>query len=118
MIIRKTIIVLLLSIYLAEFGTVMFLNTYYSSHLPSVPDEGSGRIYRMSADRFIVYGTKEEFQRLSLAVECLPLAAIGALIAGILNYKYGDFPSNEYFPAAKTLYRRKSPEKNEPTSQP
>jgi len=92
-IIRKTLIVLLLSIFFAELGTVIFLNISYSSHLPGVPNEQSGRIYRMSVNHgFVVYGTKQESQRLNIAEKYLPLAGICALIAGILNFKYGDFP--------------------------
>jgi hypothetical protein len=45
----------------------------------------------MKANRFIVYGTKQEFQCLSVAEKFLPLAGVGGLIAGILNFKYGDF---------------------------
>lgn len=89
--IRKTLIVLLLSIFIAEFGIVFFLNVFYSSHLPGAPDKQAGRIYQMNANRFTVYGTKQEFQRLSVAEKCLPFAGICGLIAGILNFKYRDF---------------------------
>jgi hypothetical protein len=87
---RKNLIVLLLSIFIAELGTVFFLNVSYS-HLPGAPDEQAGRIYRMDANRFIVYGTKQEFQRLSVAEKCFPFAGICGLIAGILNFKYRAF---------------------------
>lgn len=108
MTIRKTIIVLLASVSFAGLGAAIFFNVNYSS-LPTTPDVRAGRIYRMNANRFIVYGTKEEFRRISLAEKCFPYALICGLIAGILNTKYGDFPANEYFPAAKALYRRKPP---------
>jgi hypothetical protein len=90
--IRKTLIVLLVFIFFAALGTVSFLNVYYSSHLPEAPNIQTGRIYRMSVNHgFIVYGTKQEFQRLSVAEKCLPFAGIGAFIAGLLNAKFGDF---------------------------
>ncbi len=102
--IRKTLIVLLLTIFLVEFGTAFFLSVYYSSHLPGMPDEKSARIYKMDANRFTVYGTKQEFQRLTVAEKYLPLAGICGLIAGILNFKYGDFP-----PTVTSIYRKKPP---------
>jgi hypothetical protein len=91
--IRKTFIALLLLIFVAEFCTVFYLNTFYSSHLPGAPDEKTGRIYRMNANRFNVYGTEQEFQRLSVAEKFLPIAGVCGLLAGILNFKYGDFRS-------------------------
>lgn len=90
--IRKILIILLLTIFLVEFGMTFFLSVYYSSHLPGVPNEEVARVYRMNANRFTVYGTKQEFQRLSTAEKYLPVAGICGLIAGILNLKYGDFP--------------------------
>jgi hypothetical protein len=102
--IRKILIVLLLSIFLVEFGTDFFLNAYYSSHLPGVPDEKAARIYRMNANRFTVYGMKQEFQCLSVAEKYLPLAGICGLIAGILNFKYGNFP-----PTITSIFRKKPP---------
>jgi hypothetical protein len=90
-IIRKTLIVLLGSIFIAGLGTVLFLNAFYSSHLPGAPDKEAGRIYQMNANRFTVYGTKQEFQRLSVAEKWLPFAGICGLIAGVLNFKYRDF---------------------------
>ncbi|HXR46668.1 MAG TPA: hypothetical protein VN784_04440 [Candidatus Limnocylindrales bacterium] len=94
--IRKIIITLLLSIFIAELSAVLFLNVSYSHHLPKAPDEKTGRIYRVNANRFIVYGTKQEFQRLNIAEKYLPFAAICGLIAGILNFKYKDFHSPKW----------------------
>jgi len=91
-VVRKVLIVLFLLIFFADLGTVLILNVSYSSHLPKASDEKAGRIYRMNANRFIVYETKQEFQRLTVTEKFLPLAAICGLIAGILNFKYGDFP--------------------------
>jgi hypothetical protein len=101
-VIRKVLIALLLLIFFADLGTVLFLNVSYSSHLPQDSDEKAGRIYRMNVNHgFVVYGTKQEFQRLNLTEKFLPLAAICGLIAGILNFKYGDFPP------LKPVYPRK-----------
>jgi hypothetical protein len=90
--IRKTFIVLLLVIFFADLGSLFFFNVFYSTHLSRVPDEKTGRIYQMNANRFTVYGTKQEFQRLNLTEKFLPFAVICGLFAGILNLKYGDFP--------------------------
>jgi hypothetical protein len=89
--IRKVLIILLLSIFIAEFGTVFFLNAFYSSHLPGVPDKQAGRIYQMNANRFTVYGTKQEFQRLSIAEKCFPLGWTSGLIGMALFAIYRDF---------------------------
>ena len=97
--IRKCLIVLLCSIFIAGLGAALFLNMFYSSHLPGVPDEKAGRVYRMNANRFIVYGTKQEFQRLRVAETCLPIAGICGVIAGILNFKYRVFsPPRSIYP--------------------
>ncbi len=100
--IRKILIVLLLTIFLVEFGTAFSLSVYYSSHLPGVPDEKIARVYRMNANRFTVYGTRQEFKRLNTAEKYLPVAGICGLIAGILNFIYRDFP-----PPVTSIFRRK-----------
>jgi len=90
--IRKVLIVLLCFVFFAGLGTVVSVHFYYSSHLPRVPNEQSGHIYKMTVNHgFIVYGTERESQLLNLAEKSFPLSCICGLIAGVLNFKYRDF---------------------------
>jgi hypothetical protein len=92
--IRKITIVLFCFIFLVELGALIGLEIYYSSDLPRIPNEQAGRVYQMTVNHgFVVYGTKQEFQLLSVTKKCIPLGAICGLIAGILNFKYRDFAS-------------------------
>jgi len=73
-------------------GTVIGTHLYYSSRLPRVPNEQDGHIYRMVVNHgFIVYGTEQEYRLLGIAEKIFPLSCICGMVAGILNFKYGDF---------------------------
>ena len=94
--IRKITIILLCGITLAVLVTAGGMELYYSGYLPPMPDVQKGRIYRMVVQHgFIVYGTKQEFQRLRIVRDYFLLVAIicGGT-AGVLNVIYGDFPAS------------------------
>ena len=91
---RKFLIAILLFAFFSDFVAVFTLYTFYASHLPKVQNQSTGQIYEINDNHgIIVYGTKQEFQRLNVLEKLIPLVAIGFLIAVILTYKYGDFPS-------------------------
>ncbi len=91
--IRKTAIVLLCLVFFTGLGTVIFLELYYASHLPQAPEVRVGRVHQVTVNHgFVVYATSAQLHLLRAARRCLPIACLCGLIAGLLNFKYGDFP--------------------------
>jgi hypothetical protein len=85
--------VLFMVAFMLSLVFVVKVEISYSSSLPGAPDQSLGRIYRMTVNHgYIVYGTLREFKLLNLATDSFEIGMLLALIAGLLNVKYGDFP--------------------------
>ena len=89
---RKIIYALLLGCFATWVIVFAWLHLSYSSNLPKIPEEKSGRIYRMVVNHgFVVYGSEREFRILRTAENSQPIAIVCFIIVVIVGLKSGDF---------------------------
>ena len=88
-----TLITLLLSgfgAYVVLFGGI---HIYYCESLPSTPNEGAGRTYRMVVNHgFVRYGSEREFRTLRAVEGSFPIPCFMFLAAVALGLRYDHFP--------------------------
>ncbi|MES1181047.1 MAG: hypothetical protein ABUL66_04205 [Verrucomicrobiota bacterium] len=69
-----------------------WLHVSYSSNLPKMPDEKTGRIYRMVVNHgFVVYGSEREVRVLRNVENFQPIAIVCFLIVVTTGFLSGDF---------------------------
>jgi len=88
---RKIIYALLLSIFAMQTIASVWLHFSYSSNLPKMPEEKSGRIYRMVVNHgFVVYGSEREFYIFQIVQNSQPIAVMCFLIFLMVGLRSGD----------------------------
>jgi hypothetical protein len=89
---RKTILTLLLGVFSMWVIAFAWIHLSYSSNLPGVPDEKTGRIYRMVVNHgFIRYGSERELHILKTIEDFQPIAILLFLLAVVLGLIWGVF---------------------------
>jgi len=88
---RKILYALLLGLFSMQIIAAAWLHVSYSSNLPKMPDEKTGRIYRMVVNHgFVVYGSEREVRNLRMVENSQPIAIVCFLIVGT-GLLSGDF---------------------------
>ena len=73
---RKTVLGILLGSFLVCLGAFVFIHLYYYETLPSAPDEGAGRTFKMEVNHgFVRYGSGGELRAFRVIEEVFPLRA-------------------------------------------
>jgi len=68
----------------------VWIDISFSSNLPRVPDETTGRIYRMVVNHGTIrYGSAGEVRFRKTAENCMPVAILLFLTASVLGLKWG-----------------------------
>lgn len=89
---RKTILALLLGVFLSGLIASVCIQVSYSSSLPKTPDEKTGQIYRMVVNHgFVVYGSARELHNFQIVEDSQPVAIFSFLFAAILGMSWGIF---------------------------
>jgi predicted MPP superfamily phosphohydrolase len=89
---RKIIYALLLGCFAMWVIAFAWFHVSYSSNFPKMPDEKTGRIYRMVVNHgFVVYGSEREVRVLRNVENSQPIAIVCFLVVFTVGLLSGDF---------------------------